>query len=99
MGRKAARPLAGVPRRLKVDLSDDLAADLWAFCQVHHGAPQNRVIEKALRRFIVDDLEEHPTLKAEFARVRQQSQEPRPAPQIVKFKAGEAKGDDEGGAI
>jgi hypothetical protein len=86
VGRRAAKPVAGVSRKLKVKLSDDIARDLWAFCEVHHGAPHNRVIESAVRRFIEEELAQHPTLATEWRVLRQQLEPGRPT-QIVKFPA------------
>lgn len=85
MGRKATQPSPGDTRPLKVTLSPDLKADLWAFSEVHHGAPQNRIIEKALRVFIQSELASHPTIAAEWKTLRESLQaRPRPLAFIAR---------------
>jgi hypothetical protein len=87
MGRRAKLPVAGSTKRLPVKLSEEVALDLWAFCEVHHGAPQNRVVEKAVKQFISEDLEKNPTLRDEWRTLRD-GLRPRTAPQVVKFEPG-----------
>lgn len=70
MGRRAAAPVAGSRKRLPVKLPDDLALDLWAFCELHHGAPHNRIIEKAVRKFIDDELLGDSTARERFEDIR-----------------------------
>ena len=82
MGRKAMQPAPGKNRPVKVQLSLELKSDLWAFCEVHHGTPQNRVIEKAVRAFIEADLERHPTLVPEWKTLRDRV---RAKPELVEF--------------
>jgi hypothetical protein len=94
VGRKAVRPIAGVAKGLKVKLSEDLAADLWAFCEAHHGAPHNRVIEKALKKFIAEDLQEHPTLQGRWHELREQLRQDRSRNQVVKLVPNPRKGEE-----
>ncbi len=82
MGRKALKPEPGAIRPVKVKLSPELNVDLWAFCEVHHGSPHNRIIEKAVQAFIEADLERHPTLVPEWNALRESLQS---KPQIVRF--------------
>ena len=82
MGRKAIQPEPGTVRPLKIKLSPDLNVDLWAFCEVHHGAPQSRVVEKAVRAFIDAELQRHPTLVAEWKLLRGKV---RSKPEVVQF--------------
>jgi hypothetical protein len=84
MGRKANVPVAGSTKRLPVKLSEDVALDLWAFCEIHHGAPQNRVVEKAVKQFIITDLEKNPALRADWEELRNRMRSKAPL-HIVKF--------------
>lgn len=93
MGRRAKVPIAGSAKRLPLKLSDEVALDLWAFCEVHHGAPQSRVVEKAVKAFILEDLDKNPSLKGEWQALRD-GLRPRMAPQVVKFEAPRAEGEE-----
>ncbi len=70
MGRRAAAPMPGSRKRLPLKLPDDLALDLWAFCELHYGAPHNRIIEKAVRKFIDDELRGDAVARARFDEIR-----------------------------
>ena len=49
-----------------VDLSYDLAIDLWAFSEAHFGAPDARLVREALRFFIDRQLDEDQAARARF---------------------------------
>lgn len=73
MGRRAAAPVAGKRKSLPLKLPDDLALDLWAFCELHHGAPHNRIIEKAVRKFIDDELSDNAGALRTFEEIKSQA--------------------------
>jgi hypothetical protein len=70
LGRRAAAPAPGTPKRLPVKLPDELALDLWAFCELHFGVAHNRVIEKAVRKFIDDELNNDERARIRFEEIR-----------------------------
>ncbi|MBZ5567569.1 MAG: hypothetical protein LAN64_06925 [Acidobacteriia bacterium] len=70
MGRRAAAPVPGKRKSLPVKLPDDLALDLWVFCELHHGAPHNRIVEKAVRKFIDDELNDNPPARQRFEELK-----------------------------
>lgn len=75
MSRRAGQPADGVPKRLPLRLSDNVAKDLWAFCEAHYGAPQTRIIEEALRHFIGQELDSDPHLRERFEALRARGRE------------------------
>ena len=84
--------MAGSAKRLPLKLSDEVALDLWAFCEVHHGAPQSRVVEKAVKAFISEDLDKNPALRNEWQALRE-GLRPRTASQVVKFELPRGEGE------
>ena len=88
MGRKASAPVPGERKRLPVKLSDDLALDLWVFCEVHHGVAHNRIVEKAVRKFIDDELTVDSRARARFDEIRSRTQSRRSL-QVVRMSPPE----------
>ena len=56
----------------KLDLPEDLFADLRDFCEAHYGAPQNRIVREAVREFIRAGLDAEPELRKRFDEARAQ---------------------------
>lgn len=69
MPRPIALPDAGKPKRFPLRLPDELADDLYAFCEAS-SAFHTKVICKAVRRLIDDELSANPGLREAFDRER-----------------------------
>jgi hypothetical protein len=82
MGRHKSRPEPGSAKPFNLTFTPDLHLDLWAFCEVHHGAPRHRIIESAVRAYIDAELQAHPTKAAEWRALRETV---RTKPQLVQF--------------
>jgi hypothetical protein len=54
----------------KLDLPEDLAADLRDFCEAHYDASQKRIVQSALRDFIQAALAAEPELRKRFDEAR-----------------------------
>jgi hypothetical protein len=64
-------PKAGAQQRAKfVDLPEDLAIELDAYCEALDGARQKVVISKALRRYIDEQLKANPGIERSFIAAR-----------------------------
>ena len=64
MGRKSSTgSRLGITGQLREDLTD--------FCDAHRGAPENRIIQDALRAFIDERLGAEPELRKRFDEARQ----------------------------
>jgi hypothetical protein len=88
MGRRAAVPIAGERKRLPVKLSDELAVDLWTFCELHHGVAHNRIVEKAVRKFIDDELASDGRAQKRFEEIRETIRA-RPSLHVVRMPPSE----------
>ncbi len=75
-GPKPKQPQVGVPKALSLTLPEDLALDLFAFCEAHYGATQTRVIAAALRSFIEAELQSEPSLRRRFNDAKASAQKP-----------------------
>lgn len=85
MGRRAQAPKVGQAKRLPVKLTDELALDLWAFCEMHHGVAQNRIIEKAVSKFIEDELASDANARTRFESIRGSASPTKPSLQVVRI--------------
>lgn len=82
--------MRGAPRRLPLKLSESVALDLWAFSELHYGAPHTRIIEEAVRRLIEQELERDPLLRERFKSIRSQRAEGS-RPRVMEIRAPAAE--------
>ena len=66
----ARSPKLKVPKKLPLELPDDLALDLAAFSEAHYGAPHARIIREAIRRFIDVQVKAEPLMRQRFNEAR-----------------------------
>lgn len=67
MPKSVAAPVAGKPKKFPLRLPDDLATDLYAYCEAT-GAFHTKVICKAVRRFIDQELQANDGIRRDFAK-------------------------------
>jgi hypothetical protein len=67
----ASRTLRHQRKALPLKLPSEIALDLQAFCEAHHGAPQNRVITKAVDEFIKRELKDDPVTRSRFDQAKE----------------------------
>jgi hypothetical protein len=73
-GRRPKEPAPGESKDVNVTLNDELSLDLWAFCEAHYGASQQRVICEALRHFIDGRLESEANVRLRFQEAKARAQ-------------------------
>lgn len=67
MPKQVALPVAGQPKKFPLRLTDELASDLYVYCEVT-GAFHTKVICKAVRRYIDEELRANDGIRSDFAR-------------------------------
>jgi len=82
-GRRAKEPPPGESKDVNVTLTEELSLDLWAFCEAHYGASQQRVISEALRHFIDYQLQSEQGVRMRFQEAKASAQSRRAA--VVKL--------------
>lgn len=71
MPKQVGLPVPGQPKKLPLRLPDELAADLYVYCEVT-GAFHTKVICKAVRRYIDEELRANDGIRSDFNREKAQ---------------------------
>lgn len=100
MSQRANTARRSARKQYPLKLEGDLSIELRAFSEAHYGAPQNKLIDTALRRFLQQELsQESPEFLARFeaAKRRLQGRQVTPAATklaVLRPRVGETEGEE-----